>query len=133
MVWKVIFCKGFLLKFTFGTTFCGVEGEFLPSTPLFVVSKVNFSHWNHNSGCPSRTFLSAPNISTGTEIVGVWKAKKRNTLTLKFLYGIVLLRQAYQIWRLTFISLRSHYMSWKLHYLTWKVGRYSLISVVSTL
>ena len=28
-----------------------------------------------NLSRPSRIFLSAPNISTGTEIVGVWKTK----------------------------------------------------------
>ena len=37
VVSKLNFCKGCLLKLTFNTTFCGVEGEFLPSTPQFVV------------------------------------------------------------------------------------------------
>ena len=29
----------YLLKFNFDTTFCGVEGDVLPSTPHFVVSE----------------------------------------------------------------------------------------------
>ena len=89
VVLKVNFYKGCLLKFTFNTTYCGVEGKFLPSTtncgveggflpstPQFVVSKVNFCHRHQqNLWCTSRNFLSAPNISTGAEIVGVWKTK----------------------------------------------------------
>ena len=72
---KVNFRRHPLQKFTFDTTFCGVEGEFLPSTPQFVVSKVTFCHRHHNLWCSSRNFSSAPNFSTGAEIVGVWKTK----------------------------------------------------------
>ena len=41
----------------------------------FVVSKVNYCHRHHNLWCPSGNLSSAPNISTGAEIVGVWKTK----------------------------------------------------------
>ena len=47
--------------FAIDTTICG--------------SKANFCHRHHNLRCPSRNFSSAPNISTGAEIVGVWKTK----------------------------------------------------------
>ena len=47
-----------------------------PSTQHFLVSKVNFSHQHHNFWCPSSNFSSAPNTSTGAEIVGVLENKK---------------------------------------------------------
>ena len=69
-----LWCRRWI--FVIVTTNCGHEGGFLPSTPQFVVSKVNFCHRHQqNLWCTSRNFLSAPNISTGAEIVGVWKTK----------------------------------------------------------
>ena len=68
MVSKVNFChrdhKLWSRRWIFAidTTICGVEGEFLPSTPTeFLVSE--------------EKFFKCPNISTGAEIVGVWKTK----------------------------------------------------------
>ena len=75
VVSKLNFCKGCLQKFIFDTPFCGVEGEFLQLTPQFVELKANICHRHHNLWCLCRNFSNAPNISTGAEIVGVWKTK----------------------------------------------------------
>ena len=52
-----------------------VDGKFLPSTPQFVVPKLNFAIDTTIYGVGVEIFQVPPNISTGAKIVGVWKTK----------------------------------------------------------
>ena len=80
------------------TAFSGVEGEFLPLTPQFVVSKVNFSHQHFIFWCPSKKFSSAPNISLiGAKTVMVWGKKGIwKTLWIMEFFGIMGKRKLFQ-------------------------------------
>ena len=61
-------------KFTFVTTVCCVQGEFLPSTPQFLWSRIYATDTTIN-GVRVEIFQVAQKLTQGRKILWGWKTK----------------------------------------------------------